>query len=179
MKNINLIIIILLLISCKEEVKNPYFTSDEVYNKVLESKDIIQREISKTDKVFYVFIRYDTLIVMSAESPSILYPTLTIKLRGSFDTKEGKVIVTHPYKPVYNLIKENNALTNEIQQVPPYYSGNDYQKGVMYKIKDLNHLELIAKGDLRKYFYSIKEYELAPPPPPKEYLGKPYKRDHD
>jgi len=48
----------------------------------------------------------------------------------------------------------------------------------MYKIRDVNHLELIAKGDLRKYFYPIKEYELpAPPPPPGPYKYKPYKEE--
>lgn len=60
-------------------------------------------------------------------------------------------------------------MKNDVEKYPLAYNGDDYQKGVMYKIKDINHLELIAKGDLRKYFYPIKEYKLPAPPPPPNY----------
>ncbi|GEM_PF-1272943 len=175
MRNLIFLFVLVFLYSCKKEVKNPYFTSDEIYNKVLESTDIIHKEISKTDGLFYVLNRYDTLIVISTEYENVIKPTFMIKKEGTFYTECCKIIVTEPYHPAFQIIKQPNKLKqNDVAKYLDIYDGNDYQKGVMYKIKDLNHLELIAKGDLRKYFYPIKEYELVPPPPPKEYLGKPY-----
>ncbi|MDR7750998.1 hypothetical protein [Riemerella anatipestifer] len=32
------LLMIILLNSCKEKIKNPYFTSDEVYNKIIETR---------------------------------------------------------------------------------------------------------------------------------------------
>ncbi|CAD7807318.1 hypothetical protein CHRY9390_01640 [Chryseobacterium aquaeductus] len=175
MRKIVFLVFLTLLYSCKKEVKNPYFTSDEIYDKVLESTDIIHKEISKTDRLFYVLNRYDTLIIMSVKYENVIKPTFMIKKEGTFYTKCCKIIITEPYRPVFQIIKRTNKLKqNDVATYLDMYDGNEYQKGVMYKIKDLNHLELIAKGDLRKYFYPIKEYELIPPPPPKEYLGKPY-----
>jgi len=166
-----------LLYSCKKEVKNPYFTSDEVYNKVLQSTDIIHQEISKTDGIFYVLNRYDTLIIMSVKYENVIKPSFMIKKEGTFYTNCCKIIVTKPYHPMFQIIQQPNSLKkNDFDKNLSHYNGNDYQKGVMYKIKDLNHLELIAKGDLRKYFYPIKEYNLPIIKPPKEYLGKPYKK---
>ncbi|AZA81422.1 hypothetical protein C1637_02275 [Chryseobacterium lactis] len=164
----------MLLYSCKEEVKNPYFTSDEIYDKVIESTDIVHKEISKKASLFYVLNRYDTLIILSVKYENVIKPTFMIKKEGTFYTDSCKIIVTEPYYPKFQLIKTPNKLKqNDIEKYPLAYNGDDYQKGVMYKIKDVNHLELIAKGDLRKYFYPIKEYEIpAPPPPPKEYLNK-------
>jgi len=43
-----------------------------------------------------------------------------------------------------------------------------------YKKEPVNHLEIIVKRDLRKFFYPIQENELVPPRP-QEYLGKSYK----
>lgn len=164
--------------SCKKEIKNPYFTSDEVYNKVLESTDIVHQEISKNDKIFYVLNRYDTLIIMSVEYENVIKPTFMIEKEGTFNTNCSKIIVTKPYHPTFQIIKSpNNLKQNDTEKYLPTYSGHDYQKGVMYKIKDLNHLELIKKGDLRKYFYPIEEYKLPVVKAPKEYLGKPYKQN--
>ncbi|MCL1663144.1 hypothetical protein M2T78_02700 [Elizabethkingia ursingii] len=176
MKNLMILLILLQMYSCKKEVKNPYFTSDEIYNKILQSTDIIHKDISKTDGIFYVLTRYDTLIVISTEYENVINPTFMIKKEGTFHTNCCKIIVTKPYYATFEIIKQPNKLKqNDVFEYLDAYNGNDYQKGMMYKIRDLNHLELIAKGDLRKYFYPIKEYELVPPPPPKEYLGKPYK----
>lgn len=167
---------ILLLYSCKKEVENPYFTSDEIYNKVLEATDITRKEISKNTGLFYVLNRYDTLIVMSVKYENVIKPTFMIKKEGTFYTDCCKIIVTEPYHPVFQIIKQPNKLKqNDIEKYLNHYNGNDYPKGVIYKIKDINHLELIEKGDLRKYFYPIKEYQLPIIEPPKEYLGKPYK----
>ncbi|MFP3834782.1 hypothetical protein [Chryseobacterium sp. SIMBA_028] len=96
-----------------------------------------------------------------------------------FYTDCCKIIVTKPYNPKFNIIKKGNKLKqNDVSIHLDPYNGSDYQKGAMYKIKDLNHLELIAKGDLRKYFYPIKEYELVPPPPVLgPYKYKPYKEE--
>ncbi|WP_185290317.1 hypothetical protein [Chryseobacterium lactis] len=176
MKKIILWLMFILLYSCKKEVKNSYFTSDEIYNKVLESTDIIHQEISKTDRLFYVLNRYDTLIIMSVKYENVIKPTFMIKKEGTFYTNCCKIIVTEPYNPVFKILKQPNKLNkNDVEKYLNHYDGNDYQKGVMYKIKDLNHLELIAKGDLRKYFYPIKEYNLPIVKPP-EYLGKAYKK---
>ena len=165
----------LLLINCKKNNENEHFVSNEIYNTIIKSIDEIHNEVSQTDSIFYIFNRYDTLIILSSERESILPPTYTIKKMGYFNYKKNKIIITQPYKSKFTLLSENNNLNNINNDIkPPYYDGNDYQKGVIYKIKDLNHLELIAKGDLRKYFYPIKEYEFVTPPP-KEYLGKPYK----
>lgn len=175
-KNIIFYSLFLCFISCKNKNEPEYFASNKIYNTIIESIDEIHNEISKTDSVFYIFNRYDTLIILSSERESILRPTYTIKKIGYFNYKKNKIIITQPYRPKFKLMTKTNSLNNiNIDLKPPYYDGNDYPKGIMYKIKDLNHLELIAKGDLRKYFYPIKEYELIPPPPPKEYLGKPYK----
>ncbi|NIF04020.1 hypothetical protein F3J23_01085 [Chryseobacterium sp. Tr-659] len=176
MRNIIFFTLVFLLYSCKKEVKNPYFTSDEIYNKVLKSTDIIHKEISKTDGLFYVLNRYDTLIIISSEYENVIDPTFMIKKEGTFYTDCCKIIVTKPFHPTYQIIQQPNKLKqNDVSKYLDFYDGNDYQKGVMYKIKDLDNLELIAKGDLRKYFYPIKEYEQVPPPPPKEYMGKPFK----
>ena len=172
MKKISsLILMFALLYSCKKEVENPYFTSDEIHNKVLESIDITHQEISKKQTLFYVLNRYDTLIVMATKYENVIKPTFMIKKEGTFYVDGCKVIVTQPYHPKFQIIRNPNKLKqNDVYKYLDIYDGNDYQKGVMYKIKDLNHLELIAKGDLRKYFYRIKEYEIpAPPPPPKGY----------
>ena len=176
MKRILIFLIILQLYSCKKEVKNPYFTSDEIYKTILESTDIIHKDVTKETGLFYVLNRYDTLIVMAVPYENVINPTFMIKKEGTFYTDCCKIIVTKPYRPKFQIIKNSNKLKqNDVAKYIDIYDGNEYQKGVIYKIKDLNHLELIAKGDLRKYFYPIKEYELIPPPPPKEYLGKPYK----
>jgi len=173
MKKIFPLIGLILLCSCKEKVKNPYFTSDEIYNKVIEGTDIVHKEISKKASLFYVLNRYDTLIVLSVKYENVIKPTFMIKKEGTFYTDCCKIIVTQPYHPKFTLIQSPNKLKqNDIEKYPLAYNGNDYQKGVMYKIKDINHLELIAKGDLRKYFYSIKEYELPAPPPPPDYKLK-------
>lgn len=165
---------IILLNSCKEKIKNPYFTSDEVYNKIIEAIGITHKEISKTDGLFYVLNRYDTLIVMSVKYENVINPTFMIKKEGTFYADCCKIIVTEPYRPVFQIIKRPNKLKqNDVEKYLNPYDGNDYPKGLMYKIKSLEHLELIAKGDLSRYFYPIKEYEFVPPPPPKEYLGKP------
>lgn len=179
MKKIVPILGLMLLFSCKEKVQNPYFTSDEIYDKVIESTDIVHNEISKKAGLFYVLNRYDTLIILSVKYENVIKPTFMIKKEGTFYTDCCKIIMTKPYHPKFELIKNPNKLKqNDVEKYPLAYNGNDYQEGVMYKIKDVNHLELIAKGDLRKYFYPIKEYELpAPPPPPKEYLSKPYKTE--
>lgn len=167
--------ILLLACSCKKETENSYFTSDEIYKKVIESRDLIHQDVSKTDKIFYVMSRYDTLIVMSVKYENVIKPTFMIKKEGTFYADSDKIIVTKPYRPAFQIIKQPNKLKqNDVEKYLNHYGGNDYQKGVMYKIKDLNHLELIAKGDLRKYFYPIKEYQLPVVQPPKEYLGKPY-----
>ncbi|MDC8099137.1 hypothetical protein [Chryseobacterium rhizosphaerae] len=178
MKKILIILILLQLYSCEKNTNNPYFVSDEIYNKVLEGTDIIHKEVSKTDGLFYVLNRHDTLIIMSVEYENVINPTFTIKKEGTFYTNCCKIIVTKPYLPTFQIIKTPNKLKqNDVSIHLDPYNGRDYQKGVMYKIKDINHLEIIAKGDLRKFFYPIKEYELIPPPPPKEYLGKPYKAE--
>lgn len=179
MKKIVFLLGLVLLGSCKEEVKNPYFTSDEIYNKVIEGTGIVHREMSKKAGLFYVLNRYDTLIILSVKYENVIKPTFMIKKEGTFYTDCCKIIVTEPYHPKFKLIQNPSKLKqNDVEKYPLAYNGDDYQKGVMYKIRDVNHLELIAKGDLRKYFYPIKEYELpAPPPPPGPYKYKPYKEE--
>lgn len=153
------------LFSCKKE--NEYFTSDKVYSTVIKSVDKIHESISTTDSVFYVFNRYDTLIVMSSESENILRPTYTVKKAGYFKYKKNKIIIIEPYKSKFELINKKNKLSFIDNQVkPPYYHGNDYQKGFVYKMKDLQTLELINQGNLMKYFKPNAEYEYLPPPPP-------------
>lgn len=165
-----------LINSCEKKVKNPYFTSDEIYSKILDATDITRKEISKNAELFYVLNRYDTLIIMSVKYENVIKPTFMIKKEGAFYTDCCKIIVTQPYHPVFKIIKQPNKLDpHDFERYLNHYSGDDYQKGVMYKIKDINHLELIAKGDLRKYFYPIKEYKLPIIEPPKEYLNKSYK----
>lgn len=157
--------LLLCLFSCKKE--NEYFTSDKIYNTVIESVDKIHDGISKTDSVFYVFNRYDTLIVMSSESENILRPTYNVNKVGYFKYKKNKIIIVEPYKSKFELIVKENKLSfvdNNLK--PPYYHGNDYQKGFVYKIKDLQNLELIDKGNLIRYFKPNGEYEHLPPPPP-------------
>lgn len=178
MKKLISLLLIFILYSCEKEIKNSYFTSDEIYNKILEATTITRKEISENSGLFYVLTRYDTLIVMSVKYENVIKPTFMIKKEGTFYTDCCKIIVTEPYHPKFPIIKKQNMLKqNDVEKYLNHYSGNDYQKGVMYKIKDLNHLELIAKGDLRKYFYPIKEYKLPIVPPPKEYMGKPYKQE--
>jgi len=155
----------LCLFSCKKE--NEYFTSDKIYNTVIESVDKIHEGISKTDRIFYVFNRYDTLIVMSSERENILRPTYSIQKIGYFTYKNNKIIIAKPYKAKFELINKNNKLNyidNDLK--PPYYHGNDYQKGFVYKMKDLQNLELIDQGNLMKYFKPNAEYEYFQPPSP-------------
>lgn len=175
MKNIiSLVLMLVLLNSCEKEVKNSYFSSDEIYNKIIEAIDITHKEISEKQTLFYVLNRYDTLIVMATKYENVIKPTFMIKKEGTFYANSCKIIVTKPYYPTFKIIKYPNKLKqNDVEKYLNHYDGNDYQKGVMYKIKDLEHLELIAKGDLRKYFYTIKEYKLPVIEPPKGYLGKP------
>ncbi|WP_162073052.1 hypothetical protein [Chryseobacterium fistulae] len=94
---------------------------------------------------------------MSSEYEDILKPTQTIKKEGYFKYKKNKIIVTEPYNPTFQILKEKNKLIpiKEYGGKYPYYDGKDFQKGSIYKIKDLNHLELIDKGNLTKYFYNI------------------------
>ena len=161
-------------------MKNPYFTSDEIYNKVIEGTDLIRKEVTKKNSsLFYVLNRYDTLIVIAVKYENITNTTFMIKKEGTFYIDHSKIIVTEPYHPKFEIIRKDNKLKqNDVEKYPLDYNGVDYPIGVMYKIKDLNHLELIAKGDLRKYFYPIKEYEIpAPPPPPDTYKYKPYKKE--
>lgn len=155
------------LIGCNKKSSNQYFVSNEIYNTITQSIDEIHRKISKTDNVFYVFNRYDTLIIMSSESENILRPTYSVPKLGCFNYKNNKIIVTKPYNAKFKLMSKNNNLNhinNDLK--PPYYNGDDYQKGFVYKIKDLNHLELIDEGKLMKYFKPMAEYEYLPPPPP-------------
>ncbi|EKB58750.1 hypothetical protein HMPREF9700_01789 [Bergeyella zoohelcum CCUG 30536] len=160
-------IFFLLIISCKEEIRSPYFTSDEIHNAVLESVEICKREISETDAIYYVMNRYDTLIIMSVKYENVIKPTFMVKKEGTFYYNYSKIIVTKPYKPIFEIIKHPNELKqNDFDENLSPYNGTDYQKGVMFKIKDINNLELITKGDLTKYFYSIDEYELPIIPPP-------------
>jgi hypothetical protein len=46
-KIISLVLMLVLLNSCEKEVKNSYFTSDEIYNKIIEAIDITHKEISE------------------------------------------------------------------------------------------------------------------------------------
>lgn len=168
MKNLIYLLLLFFLLACKKEVENSYFTSDELYDKVIESVDKIHLNISESDKTFYVFNRYDTLIVMSSEAEDILRPTYTIEKLGFFNYNGNKIIITKPYKPEFDLINKENKLTQMKEAKPPYYDGNDYQKGFVYKVKDLHNLELIDQGNLVKYFKPMKEYEIPIPPTPKE-----------
>ncbi|KAA0127222.1 hypothetical protein FY557_13705 [Chryseobacterium sp. SN22] len=153
MKKIIFLLGLVLLVSCKEKVKNPYFTSEEIYNKVIESTDIVHKEISKKAGLFYVLNRYDTLIILSVNYENVIKPTFMIKKEGTFYTDCCKIIVTEPYHPKFTLIQNPSQLKqNDVEKYPLAYNGNDYQKGVIYKIKDISHLELIAKGDLRSIF---------------------------
>jgi hypothetical protein len=157
--------LLLSLFSCKKE--NEYFTSDEIYNTVIESADKIHEGISKTDRIFYVFNRHDTLIVMSSERENTLRPTYSIQKIGYFTYKNNKIIIAKPYKAKFEFINKNNKLNyidNDLK--PPYYHGNDYQKGFVYKMKDLQNLELIDQGNVMKYFKPNAEYEYLPPPSP-------------
>ncbi len=169
MKVLYITFLILCLVSCKKEIKNHYFKSEEIYNTVIQSTE--DTSISKSDKTFYVLNRYDTLIIMSSKHESTLKPTLTIRKIAVFKYKDKKIIITQPYNPIFEILKTSVPIKEDLSK-PPYYDGADYQKGFVYKIKDLKHLELIAKGDIRKYFYPIKEYEIPAPPPPKEYVEK-------
>ncbi|TXG84852.1 MAG: hypothetical protein E6R13_02665 [Spirochaetes bacterium] len=169
MRNIIYLSILLFFSSCsKNQDENNIFSSDEIYRTVIEGVDTAKKDISKADSIFYIFNRYDTLIVMSSEHENILQPTQTIKKEGYFNYNKNKIIVTEPYKPTFQFLKENNKLIpiKEYEGKYPYYDGNDYQKGLIYKIKDLNHLELIDKGNLTKYFHRIPEYEIPMPPAP-------------
>ncbi|AZI41155.1 hypothetical protein [Epilithonimonas vandammei] len=152
------------LFSCTKNSEAKYFSSEEIENKVFKSVSDLSQNISKEDKNFYIICRYDTLIVMSTKYENTLTPTTTIKKHLKIEYKGKNIVITEPYKPTYNILNEKTMKSQIDNLLPPYYSGNDYQKGVMYKIKDLNNLELIVKGDLRKYFYPMKEYELVPPP---------------
>lgn len=157
--------LLIFLIGC--EKKNEYFATNEIYNTVIQSIDEIHNEISKTDKVFYVFNRHDTLIIMSSEKENTLRPTYNVEKIGYFEYKNNKIIVTKPYKPKFELITESKKLNYiDTDLKPPYYDGNDYQKGMVYKIIDLKHLKLIDEGKLMKYFKPMSEYENLPPPPP-------------
>ncbi|WP_276833706.1 hypothetical protein, partial [Chryseobacterium cucumeris] len=128
-----IIICFCFFLSC--EKKNEYFTSDEIYKTITESVDDIHNKISKTDSIFYVFNRHDTLIIMSSKYEGILRPTYTVDNIGYFNYKKNKIIITRPYKPIFTIIKENNKLNDPINGLkPPYYDGDDYQKGVVYKI---------------------------------------------
>lgn len=150
---------------CKN--KNEYFSTDDIYNTVIHSVDKIHEGISKTDKVFYVFNRHDTLIIMSSENENTLRPTYSVEKLGYFTYKNNKIIITKPYKPKFELFNENkklNYIDNDLK--PPYYHGNDYQKGMVYKIVDPNQLKLIDKGKLIKYFKPMSQYEYLPPPLP-------------
>jgi len=170
MKKLIVVLVGFILLSCKKEVNNPYFTSDEIYNTVVKSIETIHTDISKNTGLFYVFNRHDTLIVMAAEYQNVIYPTFRIKKEGTFYTDCCKIIVTQPYNPKFNIIKKDNKLKqNDISDNLGLYNGDPSQKGMIYKIKDLNHLELIDKGNLSKYFYSIKEYEIPAPPPPPDH----------
>lgn len=156
---------LIFLIGC--EKKNEYFTTNQIYNTVIQSVDKIHSEISKTDKVFYVFNRHDTLIIMSSEEENTLRPTYNIAKIGYFKYKNNKIIVTKPYKPKFELITESkklNYIDNDLKA--SYYDGDDYQKGMVYKIIDLKHLKLIDEGKLMEYFKPMSEYENLPPPPP-------------
>lgn len=145
----------MIFISCKKEVDNPYFSSDEIYDIVLKSVDDIHKDVSKTDKIFYVFNRFDTLIVMSTKYENIIKPTFMIKKEGTFYYKGNKVIITKPYHPQYNILKQDNKLKpNDIYPYLDFYNGNDYQKGLVYKIKNLNNLELIHSIRPTKYILS-------------------------
>ncbi|MDR6546671.1 hypothetical protein J2810_002777 [Chryseobacterium rhizosphaerae] len=172
MRNLVCLFILLLFSSCsKNQDENNIFSSNDIYKTVIKSVDITNNSISKKDSIFYVFTRYDTLIIMSSEQEDILKPTQTIKKEGYFRYKKNKIIVTQPYKPKFKILKESNKLIpiKDYEGRYPYYDGKDYQKGLIYKIKDLNHLELIDKGHLTKYFYPIKEYEIPMPPSPKKH----------
>jgi len=169
MRNILYPFILILFSSCsKNQDENNIFSSDEIYRTVIEGVDDVKKDVSKSDSIFYVFNRHDTLIVMSSEYENILRPTQTIKKEGYFKYKKNKIIVTEPYNPTFHILKENNKLTpiRKYEGKYPYYDGKDFQKGTIYKIKDLNHLELIDKGNLTKYFYNIPEYEIPMPPAP-------------
>lgn len=165
MKKIIFYSLLIFLIGC--EKKNEYFATNEIYNTVIQSVDKIHDEISKTDKVFYVFNRHDTLIIMSSEKENTLRPTYNVEKIGYFEYKNNKIIVTKPYKPKFELITKNkklNYIDNDLKA--PYYDGNDYQKGMVYKIIDLSQLKLIDEGKLMKYFKPLSEYEYLPPPSP-------------
>lgn len=169
MRNLFYIITLLnLLFSCTKNIKAKYFSSEEIEKVVFKSVLDLSENISKKDNNFYIICRYDTLIVMSSRYENTLNPTTTIKKYLKIEYKGKNIVITKPYKPIYNILNTRTMASQLDNPLPPYYSGNDYQKGVMYKIKDLNHLELITKGDLRKYFYPIKEYEIQIPPPPKD-----------
>ncbi|MFP3834781.1 hypothetical protein [Chryseobacterium sp. SIMBA_028] len=168
MKNIAYLFIVLTsFLSCNQN-ENSIFSSNDVYRAIIEGVDIAKTDISKNDSIFYVFNRHDTLIIMSSEQEDILQPTQTIKKEGYFRYNKNKIIVTKPYKPTFQILKNENNLVpiKEYEGRYPYYDGKDFQKGIIYKIKDLNHLELIDKGNLTKYFYRISEYEIPMPPAP-------------
>lgn len=165
MKNLVYIILFFVILSCQENKEVDYFSSKIIENSVFNSIDSLNKSISKADNSFYVLCRYDTLIIMSTKYPNTIYPTITIKKHISIPLKNKQIIITEPYRPIYNILDDRVKGKFMASTLPPHYSGGDYQKGVIYKIKDLNHLELIAKGDLRKYFYRIKEYEIPAPPP--------------
>lgn len=166
-KLIMLYLLFICLIGCKKKSNNEHFASEEIYKTIIQSVDEIHNDISKTDNIFYVFNRYDTLIIMSSESENILRPTYSVQKIGYFNYKNNKIIITKPYKAEFDLINKRNKLNSIDNDVkPPYYDGDDYQKGFVYKVKDKNHLELIDKGNLIKYFKPMSEYEYLPPPPP-------------
>ncbi|PTT34051.1 hypothetical protein DBR28_14000 [Chryseobacterium sp. HMWF028] len=106
---------------------------------------------------------------MSSRYEGTLRPTYMVDNIGYFNYKKNKIIITQPYRPLFTIVKEGCKLNELVSDLkPPYYDGNDYQKGLVYKIKDLNHLERIDGGNLQKYFKPMAEYEHLPPPPAKE-----------
>jgi len=172
MKKALILLITLILLSCKNKAENPYFSSDEVYYKVLEARQIIKDKISKDDSYFYIINRYDTLIIMSTKYANVIKPTYTIKKEGFFKVDNDIIIVTQPYKEKFPLLKKDNALIkidNEKEILVGPNDSNYYQKGVIYIMENPSRLKLISEGDLRKYFHHLsKVYDIKAPPPPPE-----------
>lgn len=162
MKKLIFLTILSLFLNCakkEKEVVNPYFISNENYEKILQGVE----ELNNGNKYYYVFNYSDTIIITSTKGISGCIPCGGSKKKGSFDYKNKIIIITEPLSPKTNIIKSPNALSkdNKISMIDTKVPIERHPEGIIYKLNDKYNMEKVYKGDLSKYL-NKEEYQLHP-----------------
>lgn len=147
------------LLACKNPKNStPYFSSNEIYEKVISGT----KNLDKRYNFYYIFTFSDTLAIAGVNEIGGCLSCLASPKIGYFDNDNSQIILTKPINPKYSILKKENGLKYSNAMNGMGTSFNRSPMGILYKIKDINNLEQIYRGNISK-FINKKEYQLQVP----------------